>query len=91
MLKSGEISVTGDVWPTFLYRDHTFNDENPWDGLLEGELLVLVHSVCLRSADPPPHMRFFNFNRPTNTSSPRLAPSRATFEPLDLVTLRYMV
>lgn len=26
----------------FLYRDHEFNPENPWDGLLQGQLLVNV-------------------------------------------------
>ncbi|KAJ3517088.1 hypothetical protein NMY22_g14042 [Coprinellus aureogranulatus] len=39
-LRSGEITVSGDQWPVFLYRDHTFNPENPWDGLFEGKLLV---------------------------------------------------
>jgi hypothetical protein len=52
-LKSGEIAVTGDVWPTFLYRDHKVSDENPWDGLFEGELLVQVRIFSLpRSLSP---------------------------------------
>ena len=46
-LRSGEIAVTGDTWPTFLYRDHTLNDENPWDGLFEGDLLVQVSLFLL--------------------------------------------
>ncbi|TEB09971.1 hypothetical protein FA13DRAFT_1759839 [Coprinellus micaceus] len=39
-LKTGQIIVSGDNWPFFLYRDHTLNAENLWDGLFQGELLV---------------------------------------------------
>ncbi|KAJ3523302.1 hypothetical protein NMY22_g11499 [Coprinellus aureogranulatus] len=39
-LRSGEISVSGDSWPIFLYLDHKFNAENPWDGLFQGRLLI---------------------------------------------------
>ena len=41
-LKSGEIAVNGDTWPTFLYRDHRFSEDDPWSGLFEGEILVQV-------------------------------------------------
>ncbi|KAJ3509290.1 hypothetical protein NMY22_g16344 [Coprinellus aureogranulatus] len=39
-LRSGEIAVSGDLWPIFLYHNHSFNPENPWDGLFKGRLLV---------------------------------------------------
>ncbi|KAJ3502959.1 hypothetical protein NMY22_g18413 [Coprinellus aureogranulatus] len=48
-LKSGEISVSGDVWPVFLYRDHKFNPDNPWDGLLQGKLLVSAYKHVFTS------------------------------------------
>ncbi|KAJ3534492.1 hypothetical protein NMY22_g6900 [Coprinellus aureogranulatus] len=39
-LRSGEITVSGESWPIFLYREHKFNPEDPWDGLFQGKLLV---------------------------------------------------
>ncbi|KAI0312028.1 hypothetical protein OF83DRAFT_1067881 [Amylostereum chailletii] len=39
-LKTGEISPTGDQWPVLLYAKSKYNPENPWDGLLKGEILV---------------------------------------------------
>ena len=48
-LKSGEIATSGEQWPMFLYRNHKFNPENPWDGLMQGQLLVNIrlHFVLL--------------------------------------------
>ncbi|KAJ3550552.1 hypothetical protein NMY22_g398 [Coprinellus aureogranulatus] len=42
-LKAGEIVVSGDNWPIFLYRDHTVNLDNPWEGLFQGTLLVSAY------------------------------------------------
>ncbi|KAH6902908.1 hypothetical protein BKA70DRAFT_1433874 [Coprinopsis sp. MPI-PUGE-AT-0042] len=39
-LRSGEIVPTGDQWPWFLYQNHSFNEEDPWEGLFRGGLLV---------------------------------------------------
>ncbi|TEB18471.1 hypothetical protein FA13DRAFT_1648706 [Coprinellus micaceus] len=47
-LKSGELSVTGDVWPTFLYHGG-FNADNPWEGLLKGDILVLAYKYVFTS------------------------------------------
>lgn len=44
-LRSGEISVSGDSWPIFLYQNSQFNIDNPWDGLLQGTLLVTVSTT----------------------------------------------
>ncbi len=41
-LRTGELSVPGDLWPIFLYRSHQYDDANPWTGLLQGEILVKV-------------------------------------------------
>ncbi|KAG2156444.1 uncharacterized protein EDB93DRAFT_1238791 [Suillus bovinus] len=39
-LRSGEIIVTGDQWPLFLYADYHYNPEDPWNGLFQSALLV---------------------------------------------------
>ena len=41
-LRTGELSVPGDLWPIFLYHSHQYDDTNPWKGLLQGEILVKV-------------------------------------------------
>ncbi|KAG2135608.1 hypothetical protein BD769DRAFT_1627061 [Suillus cothurnatus] len=39
-LKSGETAVHGDQWPMFLYARYEYDPEDPWRGLLRGEILV---------------------------------------------------
>ncbi|KAG2039792.1 hypothetical protein BDR03DRAFT_933075 [Suillus americanus] len=39
-LKSGETAVRGDQWPMFLYAGYEYDPEDPWRGLLRGEILV---------------------------------------------------
>ena len=41
-LRSGQIVPSGEEWPLFLYEDHVFHAEDPWKGLLRGELLIKV-------------------------------------------------
>jgi hypothetical protein len=41
-LRSGEIIVTGDQWPLFLYADYRYDPEDPWNGLFQSALLVCV-------------------------------------------------
>jgi hypothetical protein len=41
-LRSGEIIVTGDQWPLFLYADYHYDPEDPWNGLFRSALLVCV-------------------------------------------------
>ena len=41
-LRNGEILVTGDQWPIFLYTNFIFDPEEPWKGLLWSAILVLV-------------------------------------------------
>jgi hypothetical protein len=47
-LRSGEIAVSGDQWPLFVYAGYSYDHEDPWNGLLRSGLLVSVSSV-LRS------------------------------------------
>lgn len=44
-LRSGELAVSGDQWPIFLYAGYTYDPEDPWNGLLRSTLLVCV-SFC---------------------------------------------
>ncbi|KAG1882190.1 hypothetical protein F4604DRAFT_1921918 [Suillus subluteus] len=39
-LKSGEIIVSGDRWPLFLYTDEAYDPDDPWNGLLRSRLLI---------------------------------------------------
>ncbi|KAH6913576.1 hypothetical protein BKA70DRAFT_1370033 [Coprinopsis sp. MPI-PUGE-AT-0042] len=39
-LRSGNIIPTIDQWPRFLYQNHTFNEQDPWEGLFRGGLLI---------------------------------------------------
>ncbi|KAH6885164.1 hypothetical protein BKA70DRAFT_1377492 [Coprinopsis sp. MPI-PUGE-AT-0042] len=48
-LRSGELCPSGDQWPRFLYQNHTFNEEDPWEGLLRGGLLVSAYKHIFTS------------------------------------------
>ena len=41
-LHSGELTVSGDQWPLFLYQGYAYNLEDPWNGLFKCTLLVYV-------------------------------------------------
>lgn len=41
-LRSGELEVKGDQWPTFLYAGYDYDPEDPWNGLLRSTILVSV-------------------------------------------------
>ena len=41
-LRNGEILVTGDQWPIFLYANFIFDSEELWKGLLRSAILVSV-------------------------------------------------
>ncbi|KAG1850272.1 hypothetical protein C8R48DRAFT_750143 [Suillus tomentosus] len=42
-LQSGEIIVTGDQWPLFLYANYHYDPEDPWNGLFWSALLVCAY------------------------------------------------
>jgi hypothetical protein len=48
-LRSGELHVRGDQWPLCLYADLEYDSEDPWNGLLRNQLLVLVSGHATRS------------------------------------------
>jgi hypothetical protein len=50
-LKSGELVVSADQWPTFIYQDYKFHADDPWRGAFQSSLLI---SVRLPS-EPSPH------------------------------------
>lgn len=41
----GQIQVSGDQWPVFLYANYTYNAEDPWNGLLRSGLLISVSLI----------------------------------------------
>jgi hypothetical protein len=44
-LRSGEMAVSGDQWPVFLYHGYNYDPEDPWNGLFRSSLLVSVSMV----------------------------------------------
>lgn len=36
---SGQMHVSGDQWPIFLYLNYTYDEEDPWNGLLRSGVL----------------------------------------------------
>jgi hypothetical protein len=41
-LQSGEIMVSGDQWPVFIYAGCKFDPEDPWEGMFRSTILVSV-------------------------------------------------
>ena len=41
-LQSGEMAISGDQWPLFLFADNIYDPEDPWKGLLKSSILVSV-------------------------------------------------
>ena len=41
-LRSGELVVSGDQWPIFLYAGYTYDPTDPWKGLLCSSILTRV-------------------------------------------------
>ncbi|TEB18192.1 hypothetical protein FA13DRAFT_1649581, partial [Coprinellus micaceus] len=48
-LRSGELVLPGDQWPTFLYGDEKIDLDNPWKGLFEGSLLLSAYKYIFTS------------------------------------------
>ncbi|KAI0754542.1 hypothetical protein C8Q80DRAFT_1095221, partial [Daedaleopsis nitida] len=51
-LRNLRMIVAGDQWPIFLYCNYNYNPDAPWDGLLQGRLLVngMRHVFCSPSS-----------------------------------------
>jgi hypothetical protein len=41
-LRNGEMVVSGDQWPVFLYAGYDYDPEDPWKGLFKSPLLISV-------------------------------------------------
>ncbi|KJA13063.1 hypothetical protein HYPSUDRAFT_151997 [Hypholoma sublateritium FD-334 SS-4] len=39
-LRTGEFSIAGDQWPIFLYRSYQYDENDPWEGLLQSQILI---------------------------------------------------
>lgn len=44
-LRSGELAVSGDQWPLFLYQGYNYDPEDPWNGLFKSTLLIFVSDL----------------------------------------------
>ena len=63
-LVGGQIQVSGDQWPVFLFTNYTYDSEDPWNGLLRSGLLVSVSCYCAHVSQRLPIR-----SRPSNISS----------------------
>ena len=48
-LRNGELAVSGDQWPVFLYHGYHYNEEDPWNGLFRSSLLITVSTHLLKA------------------------------------------
>jgi hypothetical protein len=48
-LRSGEMVVSGDQWPIFLYYGYNYDQEDPWNGLFRSSLLVSVSAIGIQA------------------------------------------
>ncbi|KAH7903572.1 hypothetical protein BJ138DRAFT_1138709 [Hygrophoropsis aurantiaca] len=48
-LKNGEMTVSGDQWPIFLYLGYNYDPEDPWNGLLRSPILVSAYKHIFTS------------------------------------------
>ncbi|KIM74009.1 hypothetical protein PILCRDRAFT_80463 [Piloderma croceum F 1598] len=48
-LRSGEMAISGDHWPVFLYSGYRYDPEDPWNGLFRGVILVSAYKHVFTS------------------------------------------
>jgi len=48
-LRSGEIAVSGDQWPIFLYQGYMYDPDDPWNGLFRSKILVFAYKHIFTS------------------------------------------
>jgi hypothetical protein len=46
-LRNEEYVVPGDQWPLFIYKNYSYDPNDPWNGAFQSELLVKVSPVLL--------------------------------------------
>jgi hypothetical protein len=85
-LRSGEMAVTGDQWPIFLFHGYTYDPDDPWNGLFRSTILVSVRPSSLT-------LIYFDVNcilRHISTYSRLPALSKRSPRPHDQVTHAFM-
>jgi len=83
-LRSGEMAVSGDHWPLFLYRDCNYDPEDPWNGLFRSSILVFVSPIRIW------FQLLLIMSRRTNISLHLLAPLKRSPRPLGQAMLASM-
>ncbi|KAG6912168.1 hypothetical protein DXG01_016779, partial [Tephrocybe rancida] len=48
-LQRGELLVSGDEWPVFVYHGYTYDAEDPWNGAFRSQLLVKAFKFVFTS------------------------------------------
>jgi hypothetical protein len=71
MLTSGEMVVSGDQWPIFLYDGYEYDPEDPWKGLFKSNILIYVSTPRIRARSG----LIFLVSRHSNTCSRLLVQS----------------
>jgi hypothetical protein len=46
-LRNGEMAVSGDQWPIFIYQGYIYDPEDPWNGLFRSTLLISVGQISI--------------------------------------------
>ena len=52
-LRDGQLLITGEQWPIFLYKDYLYDTNDPWKGLLRSQIIVSVSLLptCVNTSD----------------------------------------
>jgi hypothetical protein len=61
-LRNGELTVTGDQWPIFVYHGYSYDPDDPWNGLFRSSLLVTVGPIKLMREIADIHVRRINMS-----------------------------
>ncbi|KAG6371375.1 hypothetical protein JVT61DRAFT_9587 [Boletus reticuloceps] len=48
-LCNGQLRVTGNQWPIFLYANYAYNTEDPWNGLLHSGIFISAYKYIFTS------------------------------------------
>jgi hypothetical protein len=85
-LRSGEMAMSGDQWPIFVYHGYDYDPDDPWNSLFWSTLLVSVSLISLCFNEWYTH----NF-RHTNISLHLLVQLKSNQKPRALEMLVFIV
>ena len=77
-LHSGELAVSGNQWPLFLYQWYNYDPKDPWNGLLKNTLLIFT---CVSLPRPFKFTYTLSHDRFTNIFSLHQAQSKKSTRP----------